>query len=48
MARLFLEDDVTLKNMCDAIDLNKKMGLYDGAYNAVKIAMALKNGGEPA
>ncbi len=46
MARLFLEDDVTLKNMCDAIDLNKKMGLYDGAYNAVKIAMGLKNGGE--
>jgi hypothetical protein len=48
MARLFLEDDVTLKNMCDAIDLNKKMGVYDGAYNAVKIAMALKNGGETA
>lgn len=42
MARLFLEDDVTLKNMCDAIDLNKKFGLYDGAYNAVKIAMGLK------
>ena len=42
MARLFLEDDVTLKNMCDAIDLNKKLGLYDGAYNAVKIAMGLK------
>lgn len=42
MARLFLEDDVTLKNMCDAIDLNKKMGVYDGAYNAVRIAMGLK------
>ena len=42
MARLFLEDDVTLKNMCDAIDLNKKLGVYDGAYNAVKIAMKLK------
>ena len=48
MARLFLEDDVTLKNMCDAIDLNKKMGVYDGAYNAVKIAMGLKEGGENA
>lgn len=45
MARLFLEDDITLKNMCDAIDLNKKTGLYDGAYNAVKIAMGLKEGG---
>lgn len=48
MARLFLEDDVTLKNMCDAIDLNKKMGVYDGAYNAVKIAMELKRGGKEA
>ena len=48
MARLFLEDDVTLKNMCDAIDLNKKMGIYDGAYNAVKIAMGLKEGGTNA
>ena len=48
MARLFLEDDVTLKNMCDAIDLNKKMGIYDGAYNAVKIAMGLKAGGTNA
>ena len=48
MARLFLEDDVTLKNMCDAIDLNKKMGIYDGAYNAVKIALGLKEGGANA
>ncbi|MBR1797615.1 MAG: hypothetical protein IJ757_06370 [Clostridiales bacterium] len=45
MARLFLEDDVTLKNMCDAIDMNKKLGVYDGAYNAVKIAMNLKKEG---
>ena len=45
MARLFLEDDVTLKNMCDAIDLNKKLGLYNGAYNAVRIALDLKKGG---
>ena len=46
MIRLFVDDGVTLKNMCDAIDLNKKIGIYDGAYNAVKIALSLKNGGQ--
>lgn len=45
MIRLFVDDGVTLKNMCSAIDLNKKIGIYDGAYNAVKIAMDLKKGG---
>ena len=45
MLRLFMEDGVTLKDMCDAINLNKKIGIYDGAYNAVKIAMELKKGG---
>ena len=45
MVRLFLEDDVTLKNMCDCIDLNKKIGLYDGAYNVIKLALELKKGG---
>ena len=45
MMRLFVEDGVTLKNMCDAIDINKKIGLYDGAYNAVKLALELKKGG---
>ena len=45
MIRLFVEDGVTLKNMCDAIDINKKIGLYDGAYNAVKLALELKKGG---
>ena len=45
MIRLFADDGVTLKNMCDAIDLNKKLGVYDGAYNAVKLALSLKKGG---
>ena len=45
MIRLFVDDGVTLKNMCDAIDMNKKLGLYDGAYKAVKLAMELKKGG---
>ena len=46
MIRLFVDDGVTLKNMCDAIDLNKKLGVYDGAYNAVKLALELKKGGQ--
>ena len=44
MAELFLEDNVTLKNMCECIKRNKTIGLYDGAYEVVKIAMGMKNG----
>ena len=44
MLDLFLGEDTTLKAMCGAICLNKTAGLYDGAYNAVKLAMGLKNG----
>ena len=43
MLDLFLEEDTTLKSMCEAICVNKTIGLYDGAYNAVKLAMGLKN-----
>ena len=42
MLDLFLDEDTTLKSMCDAICVNKTVGLYDGAYNAVKLAMGLK------
>jgi len=42
MIRLFMEDDVLLKDMCEAIVNNKKMGTYNGAYEAVKIAMAMR------
>ena len=45
MLRLFMDDGVTLKNMCDAIVLNNKIGIYDGAYNAVKTALELRKGG---
>jgi len=41
MIDMFMETEL-LEEMCDAICLNKKMGLYDGAYNVVKIAMGLK------
>ena len=43
MSDLFMQDDVLLGQMCDCIKTNKSIGLYDGAYNVVKIAMGLKN-----
>ena len=36
---LFTEDNVTLRDMCENIKKNKTMGLYDGAYRAVELAM---------
>ncbi len=43
MVDLFMNSDSELKGMCDSIVENKKMGLYDGAYKVVEIAMGLKN-----
>ena len=42
MLDLFLSEDTTLREMCGAICANKAAGLYDGAYNAVKLAMGMK------
>lgn len=42
MVELFLNDNVTLKDMCDNIICNKNSGLYNGAYEVVKLAMGLK------
>ena len=42
MLDLFLQDDKMLTDMCDCIKMNKKMGIYDGAYNVIKIAMGMK------
>ena len=42
MINMFLWDDRFLSDMCQNIMNNKKAGLYDGAYNVVKIAMGLK------
>ena len=42
MLDLFMEDNSILSEMCGCIKVNKTIGLYDGAYNAVKIAMGLK------
>lgn len=42
MLDLFMNDTVLLEDMCRSIVRNKEMGIYDGAYEAVKLAMRLK------
>ena len=42
MIDMFMQTDL-LDEMCDAIKVNKSIGLYDGAYNVAKIAMGMKN-----
>ena len=42
MIDIFMKDDKLLGEMCDSIRLNKSVGLYDGAYKVVEIAMGLK------
>ena len=42
MVRLFLEDDSFLEGMCEAIIRNKAMGIYDGAYKVIELAMGLR------
>ena len=43
MTDIFMKDDRLLGEMCDSIKTNKSIGLYDGAYKVVEIAMGLKN-----
>lgn len=42
MIDLFLKEDGLLFNMCDNIVKNKSIGIYDGAYKVVELAMGLK------
>ena len=42
MLRLFIDDDTYLSDMCGNIIRNKSLGIYDGAYTVVKIAMGMK------
>ena len=42
MIDLFMKDEKMLESMCECIVENKKMGIYDGAYNVIKLAMGLK------
>ncbi len=43
MIDLFMQDDKLLTDMCDCIKVNKSIGMYDGAYKVVELAMNLKN-----
>ena len=43
MLDLFMQDPGVISGMCENIVRNKAQGLYDGAYNVVKLAMELKN-----
>ena len=43
MLNLFLSNDTLLKNMCHNIIQNKSIGIYDGAYKVIELAMGLKN-----
>ena len=43
MVQMFLEGDALLGDMCENIITNKSIGIYDGAYKVVEIAMGLKN-----
>ena len=42
MLDLFMNEEGILREMCNCIRINKTIGLYDGAYNAVKIAVGMK------
>ena len=44
MLDLFMEDETCLADMCRQICINKKAGIYDGAYRVVEIAQGLKKG----
>ena len=43
MIDMFMKDDRLLTDMCESIMTNKTIGLYDGAYKVIEIAMGLKN-----
>jgi hypothetical protein len=43
MVDLFLNDDLILSDMCKNIMTNKSIGIYDGAYKAVELAMQMKS-----
>lgn len=42
MIDLFMNEDTLFLQMCDAIERNKKAGIYDGAYKVVELACKMK------
>ena len=43
MIDMFMKDDKLLTEMCESIKINKTIGLYDGAYKVVELAMGMKS-----
>ncbi len=44
MVNMFMKDERLLEDMCNSIIINKTIGIYDGAYKVVELAMDLKEG----
>lgn len=42
MVDMFLNDDLILNDMCNNIMVNKSIGIYDGAYKVVELAIGMK------
>ncbi len=42
MLKLFCEEDTLLEDMCEAIQKNQRLGIYDGAYKVVEEAMKMR------
>lgn len=42
MLQLFMKEKTLLQDMCENIKKNKALGIYDGAYKVVELAMAKK------
>ena len=42
MMKLFMQDSNILLGMCENIMRNKADGIYDGAYEVVRLAMEMK------
>ncbi len=45
MIDLFMKEKTLFNNMCDCIVRNKEMGIYDGAYKVVELAMNMRKEG---
>ena len=43
MIDMFMNEITILEQMCECIKINNSIGVYDGAYKVVKLAMEMKN-----
>ena len=42
MIDMFMNESTLFNDMCEQIKINKTIGLYDGAYKAVELAVKMK------